>query len=104
MLNVSCQGYTKAKLELESLQREKQAGDWEEVYNNTKLMNVLFTEELAARWEDIGVTSYALHPGLVRTEIFRNVSPFIQKLRYILALLAGKSCAQGAHTFSLSCL
>jgi NAD(P)-dependent dehydrogenase (short-subunit alcohol dehydrogenase family) len=98
VLNVSCQGFTKAGLELDSLQREKQAGDWEQVYNSTKLMNVLFTEELAARWKDVGVTSYALNPGLVRTEIFRNMSPSMQKLRFLLALFAGKSCAQGAQT------
>ena len=98
VLNVSCQGYTKAVLDMDSLQREKQAGDWEQVYNSTKLMNVLFTEELAARWKDVGVTSYALHPGLVRTEIFRNMSPLLQKLRFLLALLIGKSCTQGANT------
>ena len=55
VLNVSCQGYTKAVLDMDSLQREKQAGDWEQVYNSTKLMNVLFTEELAARWNIHGI-------------------------------------------------
>jgi len=99
VLNVSCQGHTKARLELDNLQRDKAAeGNWEQVYNSTKLMNVLFTRELAARWGDVGITAYALHPGLVRTDIFRNLSPGLQNLRFFLAMLVGKSCKQGAQT------
>jgi len=99
VLNVSCKGQARARLELDNLQRDKAAGDnWEEVYNNTKLMNVLFTRELAARWGEEGVTCYALHPGLVRTGIFRNLSPALYNIRYLLAMLAGKSCVQGAQT------
>ena len=99
VLNVSCQGQVKARLELENLRRDKPAGsNWEEVYNNSKLMNVLFTRELATRWGGEGVASYSLHPGLVRSGIFRNLSPALYNLRYILAILAGKSCVQGAQT------
>ena len=105
MVNVSCQGQIKAGLELDSLQWEKKQGlgNWEEMYNTTKLMNVLFSQELAARWADVGVTSFSLHPGLVRTDIFRNLSPTLQNLRYILALVVGKSCAQGAQTSLYLC-
>jgi len=105
VLNISCQGQTRAGLEFDTLKGEKQAylDNWEQVYNSTKLMNVLFTRELAAKWKDIGVTSYSLHPGLVRTEIFRNVSPMVKILRYILALSVGKSCVQGAQTSLYLC-
>jgi len=99
VLNVSCQGQVKARLELDNLKRDRPAGNnWEEVYNNSKQMNVLFTRELATRWGGEGVTSYSLHPGLVRSGIFRNLSPALYNLRYFLAILAGKSCVQGAQT------
>ena len=42
-------------------------------YSVSKLANVLFTRELARRWAGSGVTAYALHPGVVRTGIWRRV-------------------------------
>ena len=45
-------------------------GFW--VYGHSKLANVLFSNELARRWKDTGVTSNALNPGNVRSRITRN--------------------------------
>ena len=43
------------------------------VCNRTKLMNVLFTHELARRFDGKGVTANALHPGwLIRTGLDRD--------------------------------
>ena len=42
-------------------------------YAVSKLCNVLFTQELARRLEGTGVTSYALHPGVVASDIWRRV-------------------------------
>jgi NAD(P)-dependent dehydrogenase (short-subunit alcohol dehydrogenase family) len=42
-------------------------------YAVSKLCNILFTRELARRWADRGVHSYALHPGVVATRIWRRV-------------------------------
>lgn len=42
-------------------------------YQTSKLANVLFSAELARRLEGSGVTTYALHPGVVATEIWRGV-------------------------------
>uniref|UniRef100_A0A3B4ZC54 Dehydrogenase/reductase SDR family member 13-like n=1 Tax=Stegastes partitus TaxID=144197 RepID=A0A3B4ZC54_9TELE len=43
-------------------------------YCNSKLCNVLFTHELAKRLRGSNVTCYSVHPGVVRTELSRNVS------------------------------
>jgi retinol dehydrogenase-12 len=41
-------------------------------YAVSKLANVLFTTELARRLEGTSVTSYALHPGVIATDIWRS--------------------------------
>lgn len=38
-------------------------------YGETKLMNILFTRELARRLEDTSITANCLHPGAVRTNL-----------------------------------
>ena len=45
---------------------------WRE-YAVSKLSNVLFTQELARRADGRGVTTYALHPGVVASDIWRRV-------------------------------
>jgi NAD(P)-dependent dehydrogenase (short-subunit alcohol dehydrogenase family) len=42
-------------------------------YNVSKLCNVLFTKELARGRAGAGVTSFALHPGVVASDVWRNV-------------------------------
>ena len=37
-------------------------------YKASKLANVLFTRELARRWDPLGVAAAAVHPGLVRSQ------------------------------------
>ena len=52
-------------------------------YAVSKLCNVLFTQELARRLAGQGVQSYALHPGVVASDIWRRVPrlarPFITR-------------------------
>jgi len=42
-------------------------------YAVSKLCNVVFTQELARRLTGTGVTAYALHPGVVASDIWRRV-------------------------------
>jgi retinol dehydrogenase-12 len=42
-------------------------------YAVSKLSNVLFNSELARRLDATGVTAYALHPGVVASQIWRRV-------------------------------
>ena len=52
-------------------------------YAVSKLCNVLFSQELARRTAGTGVTTYALHPGMVASDIWRRVPwpvrPLIQR-------------------------
>jgi NAD(P)-dependent dehydrogenase (short-subunit alcohol dehydrogenase family) len=52
-------------------------------YAVSKLCNVLFSQELGRRTAGTGVTTYALHPGMVASDIWRRVPwpvrPLIQR-------------------------
>lgn len=67
-------------------------------YGVAKLANVLFAKELARRLEGSGVTTYALHPGVVATDVWRSVPwPFDKIIKRFMI-----SSEQGAAT-SLYC-
>jgi len=44
-------------------------------YEASKLANVLFTKELARRLDGTGITTYAVHPGVVATDVWRRIPP-----------------------------
>ena len=58
-------------LDFDNLQCEKRFRPFR-AYSQSKLENILFTYELARRWEGTGVTATCLHPGVVLTPIWRN--------------------------------
>ena len=43
-------------------------------YGQSKLANVLFSNEIAARYGEHGVTSNALHPGSIATDLGRHIA------------------------------
>lgn len=49
---------------------------WFKAYSRSKLANVLFTRHLAGMLKGTAVTANCLHPGVVRTDIFKNMSWF----------------------------
>jgi retinol dehydrogenase 12 len=67
-------------------------------YAVSKLCNVLFSAELARRTAGTGVTAYALHPGVVASDIWRRVPWPVRPLMERRML----TVAQGAET-SLYC-
>jgi len=50
-------------------------------YAVSKLANILFSQELGRRLQGTGVHTYALHPGVIASEIWRHAPQFIVKLR-----------------------
>ncbi len=66
IVNVSSAAHRKAALDLSDLMGERSYGGWQQ-YCRTKLMNLLFTYELARRLAGTRVTVNALHPGWVFT-------------------------------------
>lgn len=66
-------------------------------YANTKLCDILWTRELAKRLPR-GVTVNSLHPGIVMTDIFNNLPPFIRSVIIGIAFLLFKNAKEGAQT------
>ena len=67
-------------------------------YGRSKLANQLFSMELAKRLEGTAVTSNALHPGLVNTNIVRNVPEIVRRGIKLLGTVVAKTPEQGAAT------
>lgn len=68
-------------------------GGWGQ-YANTKLMNILFTRELARRLDGTGVTANCLHPGYIATRLQRGLPGIVQPFNKLL----GAPERKGAET------
>jgi len=74
IVNVSSKSHYRAKKIDWSVLRDKtHTTTGMREYEVSKLANVLFTKELARKLEGSGVTTYAVHPGVVATDAWRRV-------------------------------
>lgn len=67
-------------------------------YAHSKLANALFSRELAKRMGATRITSNALHPGLIKTNIARDSSALLNLGFSVYAGFSGKNEAEGAAT------
>lgn len=77
MVNVSAIGAKMGRINFNDLTKFK--GQAKE-YITSKLCQILFTIEFARRFANTNMTAYSLHPGVIKTEIFRNMPYWRQKL------------------------
>ncbi|KAM9733505.1 dehydrogenase/reductase SDR family member 13-like isoform 1-T1 [Menidia menidia] len=72
-----------------------------QAYTDSKLCNVLFIRELANRLDGTDVTCYTLHPGIIYTELCRNMNQwlklFIMPLAKLLFLDPEGGCQTTLH-------
>lgn len=86
ILQTSSAANTGGRIRMDDLDTRR--GPWVlgfRAYNRSKLMNVLFTRELARRLRDSPVRTYSFHPGLVNTN-FGGESTFWQALTSRIAI------------------
>ncbi len=81
----------------DDIQREKKYSPFG-VYAETKLMNILFTYELARRTANTGVIVNALHPGFVATGFGHNMSGIAATLLKWVQRFFALSPEKGAET------
>ena len=77
IINVASTAHSRGVIDFNDLQLERHYRGWQ-AYSNTKLMNIVFTYELARRLESTHVTVNCLHPGVIKTGLMRNFSSVVQ--------------------------
>ena len=78
--------------------RGEGAFDYWEAYGRSKLANALFSLELSSRLEGSSISSNALHPGLVQTNIARNAPVVLRTAFDWFGGLISKTPEEGAAT------
>lgn len=74
VVNVASRAHLGAqRIDFDALRRPTRTRTGLAEYQVSKLCNVLFTQELARRLDSHGVSAYAVHPGVVATDIWRRV-------------------------------
>jgi len=83
-------------IEFDDLGAERKYGPWR-AYGQSKLANVLFAKALARR---LGPTrsANALHPGVIGTNLGRNMNPLLGAVLGLVMRPFGKTIPQGAAT------
>jgi retinol dehydrogenase 12 len=96
VVNVASDAHRGMRLDFEDLENRKNYSGLR-VYGQSKLMNILFTNELARRLEGTHVTVNALHPGVVATGFGQN-TPGIFRSLVKLAAPFMRTPEKGAET------
>jgi NAD(P)-dependent dehydrogenase (short-subunit alcohol dehydrogenase family) len=86
--------YSAHGIDFEAVRRSTRSRTGMPEYGVSKLANVLHAQELARRLTGTGVTTYALHPGVIASDIWRRV-PW--PIRPLIKLRMG-STEDGART------
>ncbi|QJX46174.1 SDR family oxidoreductase [Hymenobacter taeanensis] len=82
IINVASMAYRFAKPDLTNLNQERGYGAMRQ-YGNTKLYNILFTQELSRRLRTKGISNVvtnSLHPGVVASNFGDNAKGWLAKL------------------------
>lgn len=74
VVTVSSVGHRQARgVDFDAVRRPSRSFTGLPEYGVSKLCNILFTQELARREAGSGITTYALHPGAIASNIWRRV-------------------------------
>ena len=87
----------KGGIAFDNLTGEKGYRPWT-AYGQSKFANLLFAKELARRFDGTSRTANAVHPGVIRTNLGRNMNPIMHAATGIVGPIAMKTIAQGAAT------
>lgn len=87
----------KGGIRFDNLNGEKWYKSWP-FYGQSKFANLLFAKELAERFKGTKKTAFALHPGVIQTNLGRHMNSFSRFIFGLTDPLFLKSIPQGAAT------
>ena len=97
IVNVSSSAHRSGSINFDDFQAQDGYNGFRR-YGDSKLMNILFTYELARRLEGTGVTANALHPGFVNTGFGMNNGGLTKIALDLIQKLVALSPEKGAET------
>lgn len=103
IVTVSSAAHKGYGIHLDDLNYKKRPYKTMEAYSQSKIANIMFSSELAAKLKEHnieGVNTYSLHPGMIKTEFGRNLDLFWGVKNTIGFVLAPfmKTLDEGAQT------
>lgn len=96
IVSVASDAHLMASIDFDDLQAEKSYSSFG-AYGRSKLMNILWTRELAKHLEGKKITANSLHPGFVASN-FMNKPGFFGRLANAFQSLGGMTVQKGALT------
>ena len=84
-------------IDFDNLDGSKGYVPWD-AYGQSKLANLLMSNELARRLEGSMTTSNAIHPGIIMTPLMRNLGDFRNSLTKLVSWPFSRNVQQGAAT------
>ena len=96
IINLSSDAHRSARIDFDDLQAERRYSSFG-VYSRSKLMNVLFTRELARRVAGRRIVANSVHPGMVASE-FINKPGVLGQMANKFVSVFGVSPEAGART------
>jgi NAD(P)-dependent dehydrogenase (short-subunit alcohol dehydrogenase family) len=83
IINVSSEAHKMARPQLlNDVQFKQDYSAWK-AYGLAKLCNIYFTKSLAEKFATSGVTAYALHPGVVKSDFWSGMGGFNKLLKWL---------------------
>ena len=98
VINLSSSAHQMGKANFDDIQWEQHKYSSWGAYGQSKLYNLYFTKALAEKYADKGITSFAVHPGIVKTNFWGGVKGFFNKIMQVMLSPFLVSAEEGAQT------
>jgi len=99
IINLSSRAHMRGgPIELDDINWEKREYSSIQAYSHSKSASILFTIELQKRLKDTGIQVFAVHPGVVDTDLLRQWPPVVQTLGHFILPIVAKTTLEGAQT------
>ncbi|XP_059925290.1 retinol dehydrogenase 12 isoform X1 [Gadus macrocephalus] len=96
IVNVCSSNHFKGIVNFSHFKGEDLTYKMDHIYNNTKLHQIICTNELARMLNGSGVTANSIHPGYVLTSVLRHYSAKVRIIFKLIGIFFFKNAKQGA--------